>query len=291
MNRILLLFFAILFLTNCANYSENVKADGKRSVEIKQEIVESSIEVNNQSSIETSTKDRKVDIIKFYEPLVSKESLDKKDYINKYANRDFSAVWKDQNNTEYLGFLGDNYQRIRIKILSIVKDNKKPQTYKINGKSAINNEIKSFQGTFTIKHIKHLNKMHWGVDDEYKNKGIKTQGVLIGEYKLYQDQNLENSGYFGGMLSALWYIDKSDEIKFDDIERLSDPYRNNQFIGFWTSYDGMKKMKSNWGDYRIPDSGDLDGGACCFSPIEKYKKNGWESYIVDQNDVFDWDNQ
>jgi hypothetical protein len=193
-----------------------------------------------------------------------------------------------------LGFIGDNYQRIRIKIFSIAKDNNKPQTYIINGKSAINNEIKSFQGTFIIKHIKHLTDMHRGVDDEYKNEGIKVQGVLIGEYKLDQDRNLENSGYFEGVLSALWYINKAGEIKFDNIQFESDPYRNNQFVGIWTSYDGIKKMRSNWGDYRIPDSGDLNIGAGEFSPNEKYRKNGWESYskALEQNleDVFDWNN-
>jgi hypothetical protein len=230
----------------------------------------------------------KVDVVEFYKPLILEKDLDTKDYVNEYARHDFSVVWRDSTNTGYLGFIGDNYQRIRIKILSIVKDNKKPQTYIITGKSAINNEIKSFQGTFVIKHIKRITKMHWGVDDEYKNKGIKAQGVLIGEYKLNQDRNLKESGYFEGTLSALWYIDKAGQVKFDDIENYSDPYRNNQFVGSWTSHNGMKKMKCNWGDYRIPDSGDLDIGAGEFSPNEKYKKNGWKSYSFDQNDGFQW---
>jgi len=272
MNRIILFFFAILFLTNCENQSGNVKTNEKQVNDLKQEVAISSVKVDDQPSVETNIENRKVDIIKLYEPLILEKDLDKKDYINEYARRDFSVVWRNPNNTEYLGFIGDNYQRIRIKIFSVVKDNKKPQTYTINGKSAINNEIKSFQGTFIIKHIKHLTNMHWGIDDEYKNKGIKAQGVLIGEYKLYQDRNLGSSGYFEGVLSALWYINKAGEIKFDNIQFEADPYRNNQFVGTWTSYDGMKKIKSNWGDYRIPDSGDLDGGAGEFSPIEKYKK-------------------
>lgn len=240
------------------------------------------------SSINLFAQGLKVDIIKFYDPLIPEKDLDKKDYINEYARYDFSVVWRDSNNTEYLGFIGDNYQRIRIKILSIAEDKKKPQTYIVKGKSAINNEMKSFQGTFIIKHIKRLTKMHWGVDDEYKNKGIRAQGVLIGEYKLYQERKLKNSGYFEGTLSALWYINKAGQIKFDDIEIQSDPYRNNQFVGSWISYHGTKKMKCNWGDYRIPDSGDLDIGAGEFSPNGKYKRNGWESFSFDRNDVFNW---
>jgi len=246
-------------------------------------------------SINVFAQNPKTDIINFYAPLVHEKSLNRNNYLNKYAKQDFSVVWNYHKNDEYLGFIGDDYQRIRIKILSTAKDKKKLQTYLVKGKSAINNEIKPFQGTFTIKQIKLLTDMRWGIDDEYKNKGIKAQGVLIGEYKLYQDRNLENSGHFEGLLSALWYMTDAGEIKFDNIEFESDPYRNNQFVGIWTSYDGTKKMKSNWGDYRIPDSGDLDIGAGEFSPNKKYLKNGWESYSKAlhqiENDVFNWNNK
>ncbi len=237
----------------------------------------------------------KKDLIKFYAPLISENILSRNNYLNKYAKKDFSAVWNYHKNDEYLGFIGDDYQRIRIKISSAVKDKNKLQTYTIKGKSAIGSKIRPFQGTFTVRQIKLLTDLHWGVDDEYKNKGIKAQGVLIGEYKLYQDRNLEDSGYFEGLLSALWYMSDAGEIKFDNIEFESDSYRNNQFIGSWTSYDGTKKMKSNWGDYRIPDSGDLDIGVGEFSPNRKYLKNGWKSYSENlhqiENDVFDWSNK
>jgi len=237
----------------------------------------------------------KTDVVKFYAPLILEKDLDRKNYLDNYAKRDFSVVWNHDKYDEYLGFIGDNYQRIRVKILSAVKDKKKPQTYLVKGKSAIGREIKPFQGTFVIKQIKLLSNMHSGVHDEYKNKGIKARGVLIGEYKLYQDQKLKNSGHFEGSLSALWYLTDAGEIRFDNIEFEADPYRNNQFVGTWTSYDGTKKIKSNWGDYRIPDSGDLDIGAGEFSPNKKYLKNGWESYAEAlhqiENDAFDWNNK
>lgn len=241
-------------------------------------------------SADVFAQNPKIDIVKFYEPLIFQKDLARNSYLKKYLKQDFSVVWKYHKNDESLGFIGEHYQRIRIKILSAVKDKNKLQTYIVNGKSAVDNEIKPFQGTFTIRQIKLLTDMRWGVDDEYKNKGIKAQGVLIGEYKLYQDRNLENSGFFEGLLSALWYITDAGEIKFDNIEFESDSYRNNQFVGTWTSYDRTKKIKSNWGDYRIPDSGNLDIGAGEFSPNKKYLKNGWESYSKNlhqiANDVF-----
>ena len=40
--------------------------------------------------------------------------------------------------------------------------------------------------------------------------------------------------------------------------------------------DSMKRC--NWGDYRIPNCGDLDIGAGGFSPADKYLTNGWQNY-------------
>jgi hypothetical protein len=134
--------------------------------------------------------------------------------------------------------------------------------------------------------------MHWGVDDEYrKNAGIKEQGIILGTYRL----NQKNNGNFEGIFSALWYIDRAGKLKYDHIEDFADPFRNNQFIGIWKSDDGKHFKKCNWGDYRIPQSGDLDIGAGEFYPNPKYKKLGWESYIKSYEsmnhslDKIDWD--
>ena len=45
-----------------------------------------------------------------------------------------------------------------------------------------------------------------------------------------------------------------------------------------SSYKTKSSKKCHWGDYRIPDCGDLDKGAGEFSVSEKYIKNGWENY-------------
>ena len=66
---------------------------------------------------------------------------------------------------------------------------------------------------------------------------------------------------------------------YDALDSNADGYFNNQFDGTWTSYKtGVSKM-CNWGDYRIPDSKGLDGGAGEFIVNEKYKNNGWQNYV------------
>ena len=66
--------------------------------------------------------------------------------------------------------------------------------------------------------------------------------------------------------------------------RLADGFSNNECIAIWTSYKTGKKMKCNWGDFRIPNSGRLDIGAGEFSVAEEYVKYGWENYTRAWND-------
>ena len=56
-------------------------------------------------------------------------------------------------------------------------------------------------------------------------------------------------------------------------------YNNNQFVGTWTGYDKSNKLTANWGDSRIPHSGDLDVGTSEFAINRKYQSNGWDSFI------------
>ncbi len=62
---------------------------------------------------------------------------------------------------------------------------------------------------------------------------------------------------------------------------INDSFSNNGFIGTWTSYKTNTSKKCNWGDYRIPDCGDLDSGTGEFFVSEKYLKNGWVSYMLE----------
>lgn len=208
------------------------------------------------------------DILAFYDPLIAEDDLEQRNSINEFSKYDFSVLWA--KSTELLGFIGEDYRRIIVRIRS-VKIDSGSQSYVVRGESVLGDKTSPLQGTFRIDEIRRLTKMHWGVDDELKNSGMKAQGALTGDYDLSGD-----SGTFKGRLSALWFLDRAGRIRFDDIERYADPYRNNQFVGFWS--DGKERLRSNWGDFRIPDSGDLDIGAGHFSPDEKYLKNGWESY-------------
>ncbi len=67
----------------------------------------------------------------------------------------------------------------------------------------------------------------------------------------------------------------------------ADGYSNNLFTGTWSSYGGSMTKPCNWGDYRIPNCGDLDSGDGEFVPNEKYRSKGWQSYVDAMNAPLD----
>lgn len=205
--------------------------------------------------------------------------LSTKEYKDSITRYDFSQLWTNPKNKPNYGFIGDHYQRIRIKLISVEKDKNSPDTYFITGKSMVKNNICSFTGTIKITKARIYKKMHWGCDDAYKHKGIKKQGIVFAQYHFYEDSTQAHSGSFEGVLSTYWYIDKKDNLKYDDIETFSDSYFNNQFVGTWKEYKSHLKKVCNWGDYRIPQSGDFDDGSDGLYPIDKYVQYGWQSFI------------
>ena len=221
------------------------------------------------------TKDR---TLKWANQILSDKRLSKKDYKNSITKYDFGSLWTDTDSDSVFGFIGQNYQRIRVKIISATKDKSRPDTYDVSGKSMIRNNVCPFNGTIKIIKVRIYNKKHWGVDNEYKNKGIKKQGLVIAEYHFSENKAWIFSGTFDGVLATYWYIDRKGKLTYDDIEKESDSYGNNQFVGIWKKYRGDVVKISNWGDYRIPLSGDLDGGAGEFSPVDKYLRFGWQTY-------------
>ncbi len=209
--------------------------------------------------------------------ILNNSSLSSIEYKDSISQFNLGLLWLHSASSAN-GIIGENYERMKIKIISVFKDKNYVNTYHVSGKSMVKNYISKFVGTIKIDKVRIYNQMHWGVDDEYKNKGIKKQGIIIAQYHFEEDSTRRQSGIFDGLLSTIWYIDKCGRIKYDDIEMSSDSYNNNQFVGTWKEYKSNISKVCNWGDFRIPLSGDLDIGAGEFSPADKYLKYGWQSF-------------
>jgi hypothetical protein len=144
------------------------------------------------------------------------------------------------------------------------------------GKSFVKGTICDFNGIITLTEIKEVKELHFGVDDEYADKEIKSQGILIADYEFKENTKQKHSGIFKGKLYSKWYLSSKNQIEYDNIKLYSDSYTNNAFVGIWESYSSGKEKICNWADYRVPKANkDFDIGAGEFSVSEKYWDKDW----------------
>lgn len=181
----------------------------------------------------------------------------------------FEGIKDSVERGEPLGYIGDNYQRFYIHFVSVIPNPSNALEYLVFGKTKVKENICSFQGTMKVTEAKVF------FDKEIP---ILKQGFIKGEYCFYEDPNLKGSGILKGVFKTNFYIDTDSKIKYNALHIYSDGYNNNPFEGTWTSYTSGKSVKCNWGDFRIPDSDALGGGAAEFMPNDTYLKNGWENY-------------
>ena len=178
----------------------------------------------------------------------------------------------------YIGFIDIKIKRrLEINFLKIEKSTTNDSLYIAKGKTKVGKNVRLFEGDIKIKHIYFFAEHSTGLDDDMVGK-IKSQGIIIADYYFREDKKLSATGIFEGKVLLRWYINNKGVFLYDDIDEYSDSYRNNQFVGTWTSYKTGVKKVANWGICRIPCSGDLDWGAAEFSPAPEYKKYGWEDY-------------
>ncbi|WP_162555688.1 hypothetical protein [Reichenbachiella versicolor] len=202
------------------------------------------------------------------------QKLKKGNLLNRYLKYDLSDVLVPK--TDFLGFIGTDFRRIKINYSSIKKSTNTSNLYFITGTTKVGDNICDFEGTITIEQFREFENMHYGIDDKYADAGFKAQGIAIGKYLFNENPEQKFVGTFEGIMTVWWYVNKNGEIKFDDLETYSDNYKNNQYAGNWTQYGKTKSKICNWGEYRIPFSEGLDEGTGEFSP-NPYSK-GWEDF-------------
>ncbi|WP_155832903.1 hypothetical protein [Hymenobacter swuensis] len=202
----------------------------------------------------------------------------------RYASRSFANVWLHSEPETVFGFIGNDYQRLRVKLLTIRPDAQQLGRYVITGKSKVRATVASFQGSFTVVHVRETKRLPRALDDA-PSDAVKA-GVVLAEYELREPEGQPNNGVFRGIVYAQWYQDKARKVHYNDLENFADGYANNQFVGIWQSYKTGLSKSCNWGNNRIPNSKEFDQGVGEFSPADAYLDNGWQSYrkAWEQND-------
>ena len=179
--------------------------------------------------------------------------------------------------SNFLGFIGVNYKRLRITFTSIKKNEENKDVYEVEGFSTVMNKNKrTFKGTFTLQSHYRLTAPAFDEDEPLK-KG-EAEGFSTFSYTLKEDENLTATGVFKGEMLVLWYKAINKKPVYTELFIQSDGSRNYQFFGTWTSYKTKKTSVASWGEYRIPCSGDFDLGDGDFGPNPKYWQYGWEEF-------------
>lgn len=215
--------------------------------------------------------------------------LDKTDRIDDFLKYNFSKIWMTHQDA-MIGFIGENYQRFFIHFSKIQKSKDFSYKYLVSGKTKVKNNINKFTGEITLEHIFGMNKTVKDALFQECKKALKTNDrdflerykqnrfMVVAKYVFHENSNQYGSGELTGVLRSYFYIEKG-KIFYDALDLgWSDGYANNLFIGTWNSYGQDNTKKCNFGNFRIPYSGDLDIGAGEFSPRDKYLSYGWDNY-------------
>lgn len=205
-------------------------------------------------------------------------------FYNQIKRYDLTTVFNpdsiiDDTNEKYkhydpLGFFDTTFQRFQIHFTSVRKSKTNAYVYEITGKTKANNNICSFKGTFRI--LVALIDTSSPMND-YGSRDYR-QGLIKTQVDIYENRKEPESGIITGVLTTDFYLDTKGLIFYNALMFIADGFSNNQFEGKWKSYRTGKAKKCNWGDFRIPDCGNLDLGTGEFSVNEKYVINGWQNY-------------
>ncbi|MGV8091135.1 MAG: hypothetical protein AB2L24_04640 [Mangrovibacterium sp.] len=222
---------------------------------------------------------------KYLNETFAQPNLDKEELLSEFIRFDYSPIWM-KNDKKILGFIGDDYQRINVKYLSIIKNADTPSKYYIYGKNRVKLNVCQFMGEIELTHVRKISdpekqqlyeEAKRQNDEEAISRFSKQEYILLAKYQYFENPNQKGAGIFEGILKTGFYVD-NDKIFYNDLEINSDNFFNNQCVGTWTSYANNSSKRCNWGEFRIPYSGDLDIGAGEFSPNTKYLNKGWDAY-------------
>ena len=177
--------------------------------------------------------------------------------------------------SNFLGFIGTNYKRLRITFTSIKKSEENKDVYEVEGFSTVMNKNKrTFKGTFSLR-------SHYKFAEQTVDVPLPKKGEIVGystfSYELAEDENLTATGVFKGKMIVMW-LKKVNAAPVYYIPFHDDGERNYQFFGTWTSYKTKKTSIASWGIYRIPCSDDFDEGVGDFIPKPQYWQYGWEEF-------------
>jgi hypothetical protein len=226
----------------------------------------------------------------------SEKKFTRKLVTEQYLKYDFSDALKPNSGDEgtietsinqFLGVIGDEYQRLYIVFKEVKKDANDPRVYLVDGYTKVKGNQNNFSGKITIEEIYDTKGGDiTGVDNIVVAKS-KTGAIILAKYEFLEDKNQKYSGKFQGKMWLGGYINLQDKFvyggDFGQDQRPCPMRRNNQYVGTWQSYTTSKTRIAHFGQHQIPGLVDdytqdpTGGGTGCggYEPDPKYNSRGW----------------
>lgn len=214
------------------------------------------------------------------DPWLKTDQLKPENLLEEYRSYNFSTLLSPRGN--FLGFIGSEYRRIHIYYTSVDRDPADPSLYHLRGITVVGEYRREFEGELRFDGMYEYKSMHFGLDDVYKDKGIRSQGVALGAYEFREPRGESHTGVFRGVMAFKWLVNRHEVVRMDNLRLNADSFANNQYVGTWQGYGEAEDLVCNWGEWRIPHSGDLDIGVGYFSINPKYYDMGWEDFRLDE---------
>ncbi len=183
-----------------------------------------------------------------------------------------SLAWVER--PDALGYIGEDFKRLRIHIRTIARSGTDPLCYLLEGATRVGNNVCTFEGELHLDSLVRYPASD--VPDEWG--GIRSGWSLRGHYALREHPDQPGAGIFEGLHTLDIAVDAAGNIYYDTLMLVADGYRNNQWQGIWRSARSGTEKVCCWGDFRIPLDEGLDIGAGEFHPDDACLDNGWRSY-------------
>lgn len=205
------------------------------------------------------------------------------DYYAALKTRNLSQLWRTEKLAFYgsstpdvfpepLGFIGSDYQRFYLHYTNVHLNPARPYVYQVSGKTRVKTNVCVFAGTITVVKAR-LYKAPNAEHPQFR------EGELTCRVELAEDRSQPGSGTISGTMITYFYLDAKGQPRYNTLEP-ADGFSNNECVATWTSYATGQRKPCHWGDFHIPESGDLNFSVSEFMVNKKYVARGWQTYMA-----------
>lgn len=202
------------------------------------------------------------------------EPLDALAFSKKY---DLTEFFSNAEAVKTFGFIGFEMERIKVKVINVVKDKNSSNLYNISAKTNVDNNISPLSGTLKLTDVY-----------EFKEP-ISKHGLVVCRFSAELTES--GAGEHVGKFKGYYYLVLSkvvDDVRFPKVIPLF--IKNHTFCGAWDSNSGDISFPVLWGeDWLIEELSDFLYGITKapqvdYDEMEKKWQSYYEAYSDDNSE-------